>query len=297
MTAEDQRKLESLRQQNNFSLVFDSLRDRQLAIYRYKILEEQSCLSKSDQQDLYPDVSQLDNSVVFARAASTSRNASAQIYILPAGATTPRLLAEDATFPTFSADGKNVYFERGRRELWRINLASGESELVFPKKASDFGQYAVIKPRVSWNDKLAIFTTDKGGRWHTWCADLTTSQSHLVVKGCEAAWFPESTEIAYIKKYGLLAHVGIYAIDALKPGEERCLQDSRSSYGHEYFPMISPCGRFLAYSACPIHQHDHLSSHYQLFIKNLETAETTRLTFDTYNNRWPKFLKSSADQA
>ena len=145
-----------------------------------------------------------------------------------------------------------------------------------------------MKPRVSPDTQWALFTSDKAGRWNSWCANLETGEFHHVVKGCEGTWFPDSKRAAWIKKYGILGNVGVYTVNAVTPDNIELLQDGPPPYGHEYFPWITADGKFLFYSACPNYEHDHLSAQYQLFAKDIESGIITRISFDNATNRWPK---------
>lgn len=287
-------ELEAVRKLNGIvgrGIIFDSKRGEHFAIY-YLSFEDNSitCISSSDEHHVYPDVCLKTSAIVFAKTKSLERTARADIYIQEQNGT-PRLLQENGTFPTFSSCGEKIYFERGRKELWSIDRNGENLTLLLRGKDSEFGDYAVVKPRVSFDQKYAVFTSDKGGRWHLWYTDLESGKSHFILKGCEGTWYPDNKNIAWIKKSGLLGQVGIYSVDVTNPSLVQCVQDASSDLGHEYFPFITSDGKYLLYSACPSYQHDHNSAAYQLFIKELSTGEITRLTFDTYTNRWAKVVR------
>lgn len=269
-------------------IVFDSNRNGSFDIFaKTPGQQDARCLVSSPEHNIYPDPSPRGDSIVFARAQSTARDAAADIWLLSTDRSQPEKIASNGTFPTFSADGSYVYFERDRTRVIRVKVDGSEETQLFPAGKS-FGDFLVVKPRISPDDSQVAFTSDKKGRWNVWCADLASGEARHLQKGCEPGWLAER-ELAIIRKRGLFGRTGIYRSTVNSTALE-VLQDDGPPFGHEYFPTITPDGRYLLYAACPMSQHDHISSHYQLFIRDLSRAEPVRITFDTYTNRWPKLL-------
>ena len=271
------------------TIVFDSNRNGNFSLFELDLISGLITeVVSGAPHALYPDVLDQTGDIVFAQATSTDRLAPATIWLLKRDSLQPEKIAENGTFPTFSADGTRVYFERNRKTLVEVNLITGVERILFSGSQNSFGSYAVVKPRVSPDDTKVLFTSDKGGRWNLWCADLATQSFHHVIKGCEGVWFPDSTHAAWIRKYGLLGNVGIYTINAINPGPITVLQDDPPPFGHEYFPSITSDGKYVLYAACPNYQHDHTSAQYQLFAREIASGVVTRITFDQFTNRWPR---------
>jgi Tol biopolymer transport system component len=167
-----------------------------------------------------------------------------------------------------------------------LDLASGSTREVFPPGRFGFEGYEIVKPRVSAAGRHVVFTSDRGGRWNAWGVDLERGEAFHVGKGCEPTFLPNGA-VAWVKGQGALERSGIYLRDG---GRERPLQDVGAPRGHEYFPTITPDGRFLLYAASRPGEHSHESANYELFVKDLATGKIARLTFDGFTNRWPKWL-------
>lgn len=271
------------------TVVFDSNREGPFGIYELELASgEINRLVAGDVHAMYPDVSPGTGKIVYAQALSTERTASSSIWLSSGETGAPEQIALNGTFPTFNADGSAVYFERNRRQLVRVDLATGAEAVIFPGPDSSFGSFAVVKPRVSPDGTRVLFTSDKGGRWNSWCASLVDESFHHVVKGCEGTWYPDSMHAAWIKKSGPLGNVGIYRINVVTPGVIEVVQDGRSAFSHEYFPWITPDGRHLFFSACPGYEHSHIDARYQLFVRTMATGVVTRLSFDGFTNRWAR---------
>lgn len=270
------------------TIVFDSYRDGKFSIRELHVSDGSSReLCPGAPHAMYPDVAHLTGALVFAQADSTERTAFARICLQKGTDTPIEHICENGTFPSISADGCRVFFERERRKVMAFDLNTNTETCLFPFDDS-FGSFEVVKPRISPDERWLVFTSDKGGRWNAWCADLQEKVFFHLLKGCEPAWFPDNETIAWIKKYGLLQHVGIYTASIHNPTVQSALQDSAAAYSHEYFPSITPDGQHLLFAACPKQQHNHITSNYQLFIRELQTGRVTRLTYDHWNNRWPK---------
>lgn len=96
----------------------------------------------------------------------SDRSGAENIWIADADGTDPRQISlrnDNAVFasPAWSADGQAIYASRFRSEynafeLWRIGVASGESELLIPIKAND------DQPREQWSSVLGAAPSADG---------------------------------------------------------------------------------------------------------------------------------------
>lgn len=273
-------------------VVFDSNRSGTFGIYTIKANgQEVTKIYDSELQDMYPDPSPDGEWIVFTVSKTLKRDSYADVWIVRRDGSDAKLLAKDGKAATFSGDGKTVYFERDRRKIIAVDVSGENEREIFPGEENKFGNYYVIKPRVSDDGKQAAFISDRNGRWHSWIADLETKEARLMGRGCEASFYPSSSELVWIQKKGAGAKAGsgIFKYDQ-KTNISKKLQDDGPPMGHEYFPEIDQSGRFLLYSACPHDQHSHEDSNYQLYIKDLKSGYHHRITLDPYTNRWPKLL-------
>jgi Tol biopolymer transport system component len=239
--------------------------------------------------EIYPDPSPDGRWIVYAKAGSAGKGAESEVWLCRRDGSSPRRLAENGTFPTFSADGQTVYFERDRRRVMAVGAdGKGERE-IFPAGHEGFAGRALVKPRISPDGRWVAAVSDKGGRWNTWAVELASGRAVHVGAGCEPAWFPDSRRIAWVRERGARQGTGIFVFDR-ETATARELQDAGPPLGHEYFPTVSRDGRYLLWGACPEGQHAHDDSAYQVFIRELDSGRFARLTVDGADNRWPKIL-------
>jgi Tol biopolymer transport system component len=247
-----------------------------------------------ERAEIYPDPSPDGRWIAFARALSPHRLAPSEVWVCRPDGSEARRVAENGTFPTFSSDGRTLYFERERKRVMAIGLGGGREREVFPCGHKDFVGHRVVKPRVSPDGTRVAFISSRGGGWNTWIADLETGRAFHVGEGCEPVWFPDGRRLVWVKAKGVRQGSGLYVRD-LENDTVEDVQDDGPPLGHEYFPSISGDGRFLLWAACPEGQHAHATSNYQIFVRDLVSGRVARLTTDTANNRWPKILPGGND--
>ncbi len=277
-------------------ILFDSNRSGSFGIYVMAADgTDVKPLVDTPQHEMYPDASPDGSKIVFARAESTDREAPAEIWLVERDGSNARKIASNGTFPTFSSDGQTIYFERDRNKVIAINVDGSNEREIFPAGRENFKGYAVVKPRLSADGKRVFFTSDKAGRWNAWSVNLETNEEQHISRGCEPVPFSSGDRVAWISKKNVLSKSGIAQFN-LKTGEKTKLQDAGQPRGHEYFPSLVKQDNFLLYSACSERQHSHITSNYQIFIKNLENDAVAQVTFDAHTNRWPKRLPAQALQ-
>jgi Tol biopolymer transport system component/uncharacterized membrane protein YbhN (UPF0104 family) len=274
----------------NGDIVFDSNRSGTFGIYALDVAAQRvRTVADSEFQDMYPDPSPDGSWFVYARAFTTARLSPADIYLCDAQGGQSRRLAQDGTFPTFSADGGTVYFERGRRSIVSVRVADGHEIVRFPRSSTELSGRQIVKPRVSPDGRYAAFTCNAPRDWNVWIVDLETEDLHHVDRGCEPAWFPDSQSLAFIAKEGMNERSGIRRYH-LSTGKSELLQDAGAPRGHEYFPTLAPAADVLLYASCRPGEHSHLTANYQLFAASLPMGAPVRLTFSPSTDRWPKLL-------
>lgn len=273
-------------------IVFDSTRSGSFGIYSSRLdgSDIRAIVDEKAWQEMYPDPTPDGRLVVFSRQRSTVRYAPSQVWIVRTDGTGARMLSTDGEFPTFSADGKKVFFERKANRVMVISVDGNNEQEFFPRGTKEFSGRKIIKPRVSPDEKFVTFTSDKPDRWNAWIAEVETGKGSLIERGCESAWFVDQQKVAWVKKSGARERSGIFFWDRAKDLREE-LQDADAPWGHEYFPTIAHNDGLLLYSACPPGEHDHANSNYQIFLKDISSGAVHRVTTDRFNNRWPKLIQ------
>jgi uncharacterized protein (TIRG00374 family) len=282
-------KLQKLSNVLSGNIFFDSNRSGTFGIYKIdtKEFEIKPIVDDLHWHEMYPDISPDRTMLVYSRSRSLARVAPSEIWLYRLDGSKHELLAKSGAFPTFSSDGKYIYYEFERKSVIKLDLNSRSSEEIFPKRKKYFYGNSIVKPRISKDEKYISFTSDKPSTWHAWYWPLGKGKGEMIASGCEPGWFPNNN-LFWIKRSGANAGSGIMHYDLIK-NKNSILKDDGGPFGHEYFPSLTDDGKFLLYSASPESQHDHNTSNYQIYVYELSSGETYRLTYDKYNNRWPKY--------
>ena len=278
--------------QNNdsYRIVFDSNRRGNFGIYSVGLDGgEPKELIDSKYHDILPDVSKDGKFIVYARGKSAiGRNC--DIWLANSDGSMPRLLVKNGNFPTFSTDGKTVYFEREQSKVMAFSIEKGEAREIFPLGLKPFFGKKVVLPRVSPDGTYLAFGSAYPRFWETWVINLQTKEFFNVGFGCEPVWNSDSTSFYWVTRENTKSKSGISYFD-IATKSSKTVQDNGEPFGHEYFPNISDDGALLVWGACPGNQHSHETSNYQLFAREVATDTIRRITNDPHTNRWPKLMR------
>lgn len=280
-------------QSSNFDVVFDSNRSGTFGIYRVAGPDHKlTKIVDTAQHDMYPAVSPDGQWIAFARTKELEdRDAYSEVFLIKPDGTGERLLIKDATFPSFTEDGRYLIVERRRRAVLRVSLADGSAQEIFPKGHPKFQRRFIVKPLLSPDGSKIAFTSNLPDRWNAWFVDLKSGDAQHIGHGCEPSWAGGSDRVAWVQRGRLQGGSGINVMDA-KTKSRSSLVDFPHPHGYEYFPHVSADGKFVVYAAAREGEHSHYDSNYQIFVKDLSTGKRMRLTEDEHTNRWPRFIKT-----
>ena len=269
-------------------IVFDSNRSGTFGIWSMKSDGiDLKVLVDTGAQETLPSPSPDGRWIAYRSAESLAAKAPTEIWLVRVDGTGARRLVKDGTTPSWSADGKRVYFRRGTYTAMAIDVRGGEAEEILPKMAPAMKGHSIGKPKISCDGKWAVFTSDRKGRWNVWIANLQTGETRRVSKGCEPKWFPDGEAVVFIGRGSSNTAIKKYELSS---GRNSVVQDAGPPRGMEYFPSVSPCGRYVLYSSAPVGPSEHDTANYQIYVKPLDGRGAVRLTFDEYTNRWPSLI-------
>lgn len=274
------------------SILFDSNRSGTFGIYTIRVdgSKLKRIIDDSKWHEMFPDSSPDGKQIVYAKAKSLNKLAPSALWLIESDGSNPQKLVENGNFPTFSADGKSIYFERQRKKVMVFDLKSRSEKELFPATNQKFKKYQVVKPRVSFDEKIVTFTSNTPKRWNAWYAHLKKGEAFRIQRGCEPVPFGHGRKIAFISNTDVKERTGIFSFD-ISTSSTKKIEDAGAPRGHEYFPTLAHGDRYLLYGACRPEEHSHETGNYQIFIKDLKNGSKIRITFDAFTNRWPKLLQ------
>lgn len=227
--------------------------------------------------------------VVFARAQKpwvSQRNQELwDIYLLDIKSGKERLLAKNANTPTWSTDGKKVYFQRKVVRFAEVDIKTGEERILFTSGNGDVKENSVLQTPVYNTNTNKMAVTFRGGQHMTAILDMHGNFKELS-DGCQLTWSKDGSFL-YGVDYGGKMKNAFYLYDP-KTGKAKPWLDMPGEYSHEYFPKLSNDEKYLVFAAST-GGHEHDSADYEIFLWKVGApAETaTRLTYHTGNDNWP----------
>lgn len=279
--------------QSKYAIVFDSNRSGSWGIW--SVGSDGANLRPifdTPADEVYPDVSANGEFVTFLRRPRGEKG-EGEICVVRVDGTNFRVVAH-GDFPTFRPDSKNIVYSAGKRRVLQRSLEDGSTKVLFPVVGKVW-ERSVTKPRLSPDGRFLAFTSDRPNKWNAWFVDLSNGFATRIGRGCQPTWFSDSTQIGWVGTSNAKERSGIFR--ASRTNEVlTALEDRPAPFGHEYFPMLALNDSLLLYGACPEGEHDHESANYQIFMRDLKSGSTVRVTHDRFTNRWPKLLPQGENE-
>ena len=241
---------------------------------------------------MYPDISPDGQKFVFAKVVGDKASKDKSIWIANIDGSNPRLLANSGTYPSFSADGKRVFFERGRNKVMVVNISDSIVSEFFPRDIEAFAGREIAVPSVSPNERYIAVTIDYPKKWKTWVYDFKTEDFFILGHGCQGNWLADSNSLFWVER-GSFNSVSALSIYDVKSRINKIFHDHGEPHGQEYFPYVTRDNELLLWAASPKDEHSHYTANYQLFYRKIDSPKRHQITNDSHTNRWPKMYRES----
>ena len=247
-------------------------------------------LTNHQHTEYYPRISPNGRQIVFARShqplVSQGNIYPWDVYLLDLKSGKERLLAKNGNLPTWSIDGKRVFFQRHGNSVVELNLKNNRERILYQS-----GQNIKVPPKTALEtpsisakgDRLAVTFRN------TMRATGVVGAGGRVRKtgnGCQLNWGPGDRYLYKIDHGGKMKNA-LYKIDAKTLAATKWF-DAPGDYSHEYFPRVSNTADVLVYGASS-GGHEHDTADYEIFLWVIgEPAnQAKRITFHPGNDCWP----------
>ena len=281
---------EVLQRLNGF-LVWSSNRSGNHDIYMYSLPDGNiKQLTTHPHSEYYPRISPDGRKIVFARSHEpwvSQRNIYAWgVWMLDLKSGKEQLLAKDGNMPTWSADGKHVYFQRHGNEVVELNIRKKRERVIFKSGVS-----------VQVPLKTALETPDISHRGSRLAVTLRNTMRGTAIvekdgkvqtigKGCQLNWGPKDKYLYKIDHGGKMQNA-IFKIDPKTLKAQKWF-DAPGPFSHEYFPRVANTADVLVYGASA-GGHEHDTADYEIFLWAIgqPASQAVRITYHTGNDSWP----------
>ncbi len=267
---------------------------------------DQKQLTKSDNVDWFSRISPDGSRVVFTRSKMGWVNEmDAEMYdkwdiwTINIDGTDEKKVAEDAAWGNWRPSGDSIVFARGSKVFIK-SLDDGGETMIFDAEVSlKRGAYSQ-QPELSPNGRFLAITV-RGSDRQTGVWDRQNNSWTTFGAGCQISWFPTSDRVIRMNEGAGNGGTEVLSFNVTPDGKpvqpvrglsvpkEVRLMDLPGRRSHEYFPKISPDGKYMVWCATQ-YGHEHDIYDYEVFIFELskdKKKDFVRLTFHSGNDRWP----------
>ena len=248
---------------------------------------EFSRLTHNDLVEFYSRFSPDGKRIIFARSQRlwvSERDLDPwDCYILDLETGEERLAAKNANYPQWVGMDK-ISFLRGNRVMLR-DLASGRETMLYDA-AQPPVQGRPYTPELSPVNRGLLAFTARGKLSGTMILSMAAKKMERISGGCELTWYPDGRRVLWVENGGNGGNRILHS--TLEPVKPEVLMDLPGAYSHEYFPRLSPDGKWMVWGAAA-KGHEHDIADYEIFLWQLGTPweSAMRLTQNQANDRWP----------
>lgn len=273
-------------------LVWSSNRSGNHDIFKMTLPDKRiTRLTDHPHAEYFPRISPDGRYIVFSRArkpkVSQRNHRPWDVILLDLDTGEQRLLAAHGNTPTWSPDGRRVFFQRQATEFVEHDLRTGRESIVFKSGTGQVNKGAGLQTPHSSPDGRRLAVTLRGAQHLTGIVDAAGTIT-MVSDGCQLTWTRRGDALYYVD-YGGRMKNAFYAYDPAR-GKSRKWLDVPGEFSHEYFPKLSNDERYLAFGASrSVKDHEHDRADYEIFLWQIGTPPESiaRLTFHRANDAWP----------
>jgi hypothetical protein len=257
-------------------------------------------ITKGDAVDWFPRFSPDGSRILFTRSKKGwvyERDANTDgkwdIFIVTPDGKEETKVVDNASWGGWVGNDTIIYVRS--TAVYRRLLAGGEETLLVDSTKVPALDGALLQQPELSKDGHYLAITLRGSRRETGIWDLKQNTWTRTGEGCQINWTPAGDEIYWVHPTGnggsRVLHLPV--IDG-KPSKGDAdldaitLIDLPGRRSHEYFPQLSPDGKWLVWAATQ-RGHDHDIADYEIYLWEVGTPADTavRLTYHSGNDRWP----------
>jgi uncharacterized membrane protein YbhN (UPF0104 family) len=249
--------------------------------------------------DYFPRISPDGSRIAFSRSTiewvSQRNYIPWDVVVLDLASGQETVVARNGNTPTWSEDGRRLYFQRDGNRFVALDLATGQEREVYRTGNPQLADSVMLETPV-YSDPAQSTAVTLRGSLRAVVLISGASEVRYLGQGCQLNWGPGGGYLYQVDKGGRQQNA-VFRRDRLDDFKPRLWLDLPGDHSHEYFPKVGNHGRYLVLGAST-GGHEHDSADYEIFLWRIGSAPeaTARLTHHTGNDCWPDlYLESDPD--
>jgi Tol biopolymer transport system component len=265
-------------------------------------------ITSGDAVDWFPRFAPDGSQILFSRSKHgwvSERDANASdkwdIFTIAPDGSSERKLVDSASWASWLSNDEILYV-RGTK-IFRKKLDGDERQIMDSEGVAELDGALLQQPELSKDGKYLAITL-RGSKRETGLWDIENQKWTQTGLGCQINWTPDQTGIYWVHPTGNGgSRILQMPITAGAPPKDPSLDDLQlmdlpGRRSHEYFPELSPDGKWLIWAATQ-RGHDHDTADYEIYLWQVGSSpdKAVRLTHNSGNDRWPDLFLPAAASA
>jgi uncharacterized membrane protein YbhN (UPF0104 family) len=260
-------------------------------------------LTRHPHAEYFPRVAPDGTRLAFCRSripwVSQRNSTDWDVLILDLATGAETVIASNAVAPSWSPDGKRLFFLRQGTACVERQVDSGLERVLFEAGTPPVPANVRLETPSVHSRTGILAATLRGGRRELALFEPGGSMVRLgdQGKGCQLFWSPDETFLYFVLSQGGNMKNRFMRYDPAARSASEWF-DMPGDWSHEYFPKLSADGRWLVFGACS-EGHEHDTADYEIFLwpVGAPADQAVRLTWHSGNDNWPDIFLETAKEA
>ena len=202
------------------------------------------------------------------------------IYHLDIKSGKETLIAENGFAPTWSPDGRKVYFQRNAFQFIEHHISTGNERIVH-QAGKDGIQQGIELQTPNYNPRIRASAVTLRRATRATSLIFEDGRIQNINGGCQITWGPGFQYLYFVENHAF------HKVDLL-PFKHSIWLDLSDQFENQYFPKVSNNNKYLVFGGA-LTGHEHDTADYEIWLWEIGSPKENcvRLTYHSGNDCWP----------